>query len=125
MNPNPRELFLQVLNIIGYSDDREKFGNKFFQFCEHQAIVNLVKSLPQDKQAALEAESAKQTNPDHNNLLLKRYFTQEQIAANLQEATKETFNSYLQTITPTLNDKQKADLESYLKSLPEKQPLPT
>lgn len=122
MNQNPRELFLEVLNIIGYSDDREEFTNQFFQLCEQQAIVNLVKSLPQDKQATLQAESAKQTNPDPNNLLLKKYFTQEQIATNLEEATKVTFNSYLQTIIPTLNDKQKTELETYLKSLSEKQP---
>lgn len=114
MIQNPRELFLQVLEIIGYSDDREEFTNKFFQLCEQQAIVNLVKSLPQDKQ----------TDPDPNNLLLKKYFTQEQVATNLQEATRETFNSYLQTVIPTLNNKQKTDLETYLKSLSEKYPPP-
>lgn len=114
MIKNPRELFLQVLEIIGYSDGREEFTNKFFQLCEQQAIVNLVKSLPQDKQ----------TDPDPNNLLLKKYFTQEQVATNLQEATRETFNSYLQTVIPTLNNKQKTDLETYLKSLSEKYPPP-
>lgn len=124
MIQNPRELFLQVLEIIGYSDDREEFTNKFFQLCEQQTIVNLLKSLPQDKQDTLQAESAKQTDPDPNNLLLKKYFTQEQVATNLQEATRETFNSYLQTVIPTLNNKQKTDLETYLKSLSEKYPPP-
>lgn len=92
MNQNPRELFLQVLSIIGYSDDREEFTNKFFQLCEQQAIANLVKSLPP-----------------------------EQVAANLEEVTKEVFGNYLQAVYPTLNDKQKTDLDSYLKSLPSKQ----
>ncbi len=120
MNKTPREIFLQVLEIIGYSDNKEEFTNKFLQLCEQQTIVNLVKSLPEDKQAALHTESAKQIIPDASNSLLKKYFTLEQITANLQEATKETFNDYLQNIIPTLNDKQKNDLETCLKSLSEK-----
>lgn len=91
MNQNPKNLFLQVLNIIGYADNKEEFADKFFQLCEQQTMANLVKSLPE-----------------------------EQVAASLEETTKEVFNNYLQTVIPTLNTKQKAELESYLKSLPAK-----
>ncbi len=109
MNQNPQFILLQVLDIIGYIDNKEDFTNKFFQLCKQQAIVDLVKSLPSDKQTALESNSS----------LLKEYFSEEQMADALEKATRETFQSYLQEIIPTLNDKQKSELEIYLKSLPE------
>ena len=117
MNQNPRDIFLQVLNIIGYTNDKEEFTNKFFQLCEQQTVLSLIKSLPQDKQTSLQTELSKQTIPDPSNLLLKKYFTEEQIANALQKATEETFNSYLQTVMPTLNDKQRTELGTYLKTL--------
>ena len=124
MNQNPRDIFLQVLNIIGYTNDKEEFTNKFFQLCEQQTVVSLIKSLPQDKQTSLQTELSKQTIPDPSNTLLKKYFSEEQIVNTLQKATEETFSSYLQTVMPTLNDKQRTELETYLKNLPEKYSLP-
>lgn len=120
MLQSSKDIFLQVLNIIGYSDNKEEFASKFFQLCEQQTIINLIKSLPQDKQTALQAELSKQTNPQLNNLLLKKYFSNEQVASSLEQATKQTFENYLQTIIPTLSGEQKVKLQSYLKSSFEK-----
>ena len=115
MNTNPKQIILQVLEIIGYEDDKEKFANDFLSLCLQEALLNLTQELPQDKQDQL-AQRMSLITPDKTEALLLEYFPKEKVEEAVKEASRSTFEEYLQTITSTLNDDQGNKLEQYLSS---------
>lgn len=115
MNHDPKQIILQVLEIIGYEDDKEKFANKFLSLCLQKALVNLTQELPQDKQDQL-TQRMSLTAPDQMQNLLSQYFPKEKFETAVKEASRSTFEEYLKTIIPTLNEEQRSKLEIYLSS---------
>lgn len=115
MNTNPKQIILKVLEIIGYEDDKDKYANDFLALCLQKAFVNLVKELPQDKQDQL-TQRISLTSGEKAQALLLEYFPKEKFEVAVKEASQSTFEEYLKTIIPTLNEEQRSKLESYLSS---------
>lgn len=115
MNHDPKQIILQVLEIIGYEEDKDKYANDFLALCLQKAFVNLTQELPQDKQDQLR-QRISLTQPEKTEALLLEYFQKDKFEAAVKEASASTFEDYLKTIIPTLNDDQKNKLEAYLSS---------
>ncbi|MBI4098218.1 MAG: hypothetical protein HY426_04235 [Candidatus Levybacteria bacterium] len=115
MNSNPKQIILQVLEIIGYSDDKEKYADDFLALCFQKAFVNLTQKLPQDKQDQL-TQRMSLVSADKTEALLLEYFPKEEFENAIKEASRSTFEEYLKTIIPTLNEEQRSKLEAYLSS---------
>lgn len=129
VNQTSRDVLLQVLNIIGYSDNKEEFISKFLQLCEQQALINMINSLPEDRRSSLESALSKQNSPENITAILDKYLSKKDLAQAVQKATEDTFKSYLQSVIPTLSNSQRKDLDSLLKVthqqiLSKKQPPP-
>lgn len=107
---------VKILEIIDYPDGKEEFADKFLDLCQQQAVVDLVKSLPEDKQNQLTDQLLKDSS-DQAKSLLQQTFSSEQSKEVLKKATEEVFKAYLEKVSPSLNDQQKSKLDSYLKSL--------
>ena len=45
----PKEILEEILNIIQFKDDKEKFMDQFFKNIKLQALLDLANTLPQDK----------------------------------------------------------------------------
>jgi len=115
MNSNPKQIILQVLEIIGYEGDKSKYANDFLSLCLQKAFMSLVQELPQDKQDQL-TQRMSLTTPDKMEALLLEYFPKEKFENAVKEASRSTFEEYLQTIIPTLNEEQSNKLEQYFSS---------
>lgn len=106
-----------ILDIIGYSDDKQVFEDKFVKACQEQALLDLIDSLPADKQASLKQQLGSESDPQKIGEILKQYVLVDEYDKALRVASQTALNNYLQAITPTLSDTQSTELQSYLKSL--------
>lgn len=111
------QVIQKILDIIGYSDDKKAFENKFTEVCRKQALLDLTDSLPPDKQEGLKLELGSANDPQKIGEILKRYVSVDEYDKILKLTSQNALDSYLQTVTPTLSDTQLAELQSYLKSL--------
>lgn len=115
MNKDPKQIILQVLGIIGYEGDKDKYANDFLALCLQKALFSLMTDFPQDKQDQL-VQRLSLTLPERQEALLLEYFSAEKLQEAVKESSKSTFEEYLQTIIPTLSEDQKNKLEAYLSS---------
>ncbi len=113
MNQNPKQIILQVLDRIGFEDDKEKFANDFLLLCFQQALGNLAKELPSDKQTELTQRMSLISENQVEQLLLE-YFPKEKLEEAVKQSSGTLFEEYLQTIIPTLNPDQQEKLGSFL-----------
>lgn len=111
-NKDPKEVLREVLAIINYQDDKEKFINDFLEIAGANGLDSLIKSLPQDQQTTLQ-------NADEEGTIsiLKSNFTQEQLKQALTEALEKTTEDYIETVEPTLSEEQKQKLQELASSL--------
>lgn len=84
----PKDIIIQILDIAGYGENKEDFADQLLSLCQQQALVDLIKSLPE-----------------------------ETILQALKKATENIIKGYLQTISPHLSDTQKKDVQTYIQSL--------
>jgi len=114
----PKAILLRILDIIGYSEDKEKFATEFFQNVSLQALLDLLNTLPQDKKdqlqqkiASLGSDAAKVQGE------LKAYFTDSQLEQAIENSAQNAVTEYMKAIDPTLSDSQKQNLANYFSEI--------
>src|SRR3989344_1658092 len=114
----PKAILLRILDIIGYSEDKEKFATEFFQNVSLQALLDLFNTLPQDKKdqlqqkiASLGSDAAKVQGE------LKAYFTDSQLEQAIENSAQNAVTEYMKAIDPTLSDSQKQNLANYFSEI--------
>jgi len=117
ISQKPKDIIIQILDLVGYGENKEEFADELLSLCQQQALVDLIKSLPEEKQTLLEKTLSQQPNPQNIDQVLKDNFTEEQILESLKKATENTIQTYLLTISPHLSDLQKNNLKTYIQSL--------
>lgn len=113
----PKDIIIQILDIAGYGENKEDFADQLLSLCQQQASVDLIKSLPEERQTLLEKTLSQQPNPQIIEQVLKDNFTEDAIFQALKKATENIIKDYLQTIAPHLSDPQKKDVQTYIQSL--------
>lgn len=111
------QVIQRILDIIGYLDDKQSFQDKFTKICQKQALLDLINSLPPDKQATLKQQLGSESDLQKIGEILKQYVSADEYDKTLKLASQTALDNYLQTVIPTLSDTQSAELQSYLKSL--------
>lgn len=114
MNYNLKQSIFQILDIIGYENDRDKFANDFLALCLQQAIVNLSLSLSEEKQLDLKNKLSLLTQQEDVEHILLDFFSREEYEKEVKDTTQNMFQDYLKTIVLTLNEKQRNNLKDYL-----------
>lgn len=114
---NPKSVIVKILDLVGYGENKEGFADELLSLCQQQTLVDLVKSLPEEKQILLEKTLSSQTSPQNIEQVLKENFTEEAILQALKKATENIIKGYLQTISPHLSDTQKKNLQTYIQTL--------
>lgn len=115
MSQTPYQVILNILDTIGYEDDKEKFANDFLTLCLQKAILNLSKELSQDKQDQL-IQRISLISQDQMEQLILEYFPQEKLGEAMKVSTKSTLEEYINTVTPTLSKDQEDKLNELLSS---------
>jgi hypothetical protein len=108
---NAIDILLKILEAIDYSDNREGPTDEVLKNINLLALVNLVQSLPSEKQIEVKQQlSDNQDNPEKIAALLKEHFSQQELHQALEITIKDTITQYIQTIAPTLSMAQKGKL---------------
>ena len=120
---DPKVILLRILDIIGYSKDKEKFATEFLQNVSLQALLDLLNTLPQDKKDQLQQQIASVgNNPQTVSELLKSHFTQSQIEQGIQNASKNAVTEYMKAIDPTLSETQRTNIANFARELNQSNP---
>jgi hypothetical protein len=108
---NPQELLLKILTIIGYSDNKEEFVNQFIVNIHLQAFLDLILTLPIDRQEEIKLSLARSSQyPDRVTRILVSYFSQVQIQDAFEAASKDSIGKYIEAISDTLSNQQRQEL---------------
>lgn len=91
MDKDLKQVIVQMLTIIGYTDDKDAFATEFLGLIQQKAMVTFLQSLPKDKQE------------EYNKVA--------------GDTLKDAFAGYTKAIQPTLSEDQKQKLQQYLSSL--------
>lgn len=116
---DPKQILLETLEIIDYQKDKNAFAEEFMGVCQQEALALLLESLPENRrgQFAQDINGKEALTREKSQAIIKEYFHPEEISKALQKASKEQFQSFLETIVPTLSPEQKEKLQQYLASL--------
>lgn len=109
-----KAILLKILDVIGYSEDKDKFATEFLQNVSLQSLLDLFNTLPQDKKDQLQQKITSAGN-DAAKMQeeLKIYFTEDQLGQAIENSAKNAVTEYMKTIEPTLSDSQKQNLANY------------
>lgn len=108
---NNHNILLKILEIIGYSDNKNEFVDEFLKNIQMQSVIDLIQSLPQDQQSQIKKQlSVNPNDPNKAADVLKSYFNNEQIQEALKNASKTAMEEYIKAINPTLSSTQKNNL---------------
>lgn len=115
---DPKTILLRILDIIGYSEDKEKYATEFLQNVSLQTFLDLYNTLPQDKKDQIQQQIISAgNNPQAVRDLLKNYFTESQIEDVIQNASKNAVTEYMKAIDPTLSETQRTSIVNFAKEL--------
>lgn len=110
MNNNYKLILLNLLEAIDYADDKEAFVAEFMHLISTQALVNLLQTLPEDKQQEADKKIASADGQENFNKAVSEYFTDEQVAKAVDEASQKAILEWLRSLHNTLNDEQRKKL---------------
>lgn len=87
---DPKEIIIQILDIVGYGDGKQAFADQLLSLCEQQAIIDLNQ---------------------------RKNFSKEQYLETVRKATEKIISDYILTISPKLSDTQRHNLQTYIQSI--------
>src|ERR1035437_8903807 len=111
------DLLNQVLDNIGYTDNKQEFVNKFLGICNQDALASLIPTLPGDKRAEFVAKLNSKVSAEEIKAVVNEYFTEDQYAEALTKASEKALKAFLETITPELNSEQVEKLNTFIATL--------
>lgn len=108
--------FLNILNIIGYQGEKEKFADDFYQVIMQKVLIDKIDILSQDKQILL-LQELKQANATTFQKIFIKYFPKKEFAEEVKKQTAVAMQIYFKEVIPTLSTDQKTKLKNYLSSM--------
>lgn len=117
MNKDPKEILIQILNIVGYKEDKNVFAERFIVLCQQQAFVEFIESLPRSLQEDLKAKIINEKDKVKIKQAMENYVETKEFLDKLELVTARNFKEYIEAIIPTLTSEQKNNLQKFLSSL--------
>jgi hypothetical protein len=115
---NPKEILLKILEIIGYTDDRNLFTEEYIKIIQLQGIADLIQSLEDEQQTQIKKQlSVHAKNFDKIQEILQAYFSSRQLKEALENASKTTMENYIRSIDTSLSQEQRKNLISLFRQI--------
>ena len=109
----PKDILLQILDAIDFAEDKDAFIKQFMFLVYGNAINEMIHSYPKEKQKEIESRLEEiRDHPEKLSKTLKEYFSEEYINNTLQDISENLIFEYLQTISPSLSEKQRERLSA-------------
>lgn len=104
----------EILNIIGYSEDKETFINNFVEISLNMVLNNLILTISEEKQIEFR-QRISLVDQGNQIKIFNEYFTQEKVEVEIQKVFSANLADYLKEILPLLSVEQKDEVGEYLK----------
>ncbi len=112
---NPQDVLIKILTTIDYTDNKEEFVNQFIINIHLQAFLDLISTLPIDRQEEFKLTLARNSKyADKIKRILSTYFSQAQIQESFEVASKDSIEKYIKAINDTLSNHQRQELAKLL-----------
>lgn len=111
---NPKNTIIDVLEIISYQHDKEKFSDDFIELCMKQSFLELIGEIPKEKVEMLKIQMKSINDLDQYITLLKKYINPPLLKRKIEYTSAKLFQEYIDEIFPTLDENTKEKLMVYL-----------
>lgn len=115
MQRTPKGILWEVLEIIGYQDDKDAFADEFIQNCEKQAFIDVIATFTPQRQE--EIKQKLNAAIDAEQIGVRAYISPEAYHHALQQASKNALTGLIETVLPSLSHEQAIKLQTYLQSI--------
>ncbi len=102
-----KDIILKILEATDYADDKTAFVNDFMRVISSQALIDLVQSLPADKQKEADKKIAASDSQASFAKTVSSYFSDEQVETAVDDASRRAITEWLKALNTTLNDEQR------------------
>jgi hypothetical protein len=109
-----REILQKLLTAVDFGENKDSFISTFLDNVQLQVAVDLLSSLPMEKQLSLKDEFAQATTPEKFGQLLKKHFSEEQIQQAFGLAFRNHLTEWYTIIQPQLSPEQHQKLQQVL-----------
>lgn len=116
MQQDPRTILLKVFTLVNFEDDKEAYADRFIKNCEQQALVDVISTLPKEKQVELTQKMVWTQDPKRQKAIVTEYIPQQAYIEALKKAAEKAFRELIEAVKPTLSNEQVDKLNSYLKT---------
>lgn len=109
-----KDFIKQTLQLINYPQNHDQFVNTFFETAQQEAFLQLLGTLPQDKQDELTKRLQFPPVGDTPEKAIQAYFTPLDCSIALQEAILEDYKKFVQQTMSTLPPEKQKQLQDFL-----------
>jgi Mg/Co/Ni transporter MgtE len=117
MNTTYQSFLTKLLEAIDFKNDKEQFVGEFIKDTQLETLLELIETLPADKQTAIKEQLSKATKPEEITQLMNDNFTQEQLQESFTKNANEAIKGLLETLKDTFTDEQRQKVVQLLQSL--------
>lgn len=110
MQRNLKDIFLEILNIINYSKDKDKFFKEFEELNHTEAMLNILERLPLETQERIKAIKDQQEVIE----AIQKHVTREEYVPELIKVSNQALGQFLKDIEHTLSVDQKQKIAKLL-----------
>lgn len=107
MKKNFPDVLLEILNIIQYPNDKEKYVIEFEELNRTEALANLLEDLPLEIQ-----EKIKETNEYEKGIEIKKYLQDEVYFAEVTAVSEEALARLIESLLPNLTSEQQENIRT-------------
>lgn len=117
MQPNLKDIVMQIFTLIFFEEDKEAYANEFVEYCRKQAMVSTLEALPEDQKEALRQKIAGGITKEESERILIEYLGSEKYLEELKKTVQTTLGELMDTLAPKMSDEQKRQIQAYFVSL--------
>jgi hypothetical protein len=107
MQKNFHEVLLEILTLISYPNDKEKFVKEFEELNHMETVANLLEKLPQELQEKVQKNKVTQEE-------IRQHIPDEDYLAELTNVSGKALIKYVEVIMPQLSVEQREKVQQVL-----------
>jgi hypothetical protein len=100
MQPWIKESLLEILHLINYSQNKEKFILEFEAMSHVEAMTAMIQKLPKDLQKRI-------ASLDKNSEEIKQYISSDEYLVEVDRISRQELQSFVKVVSPVLSVSQK------------------
>ena len=103
----------EILEIINYQQDRQKFAEEFADSCAQLALIEALEGKPEEFKTVVNDQLSQAKTPEDVAGVIKENFDQEEFTKILFKISFEQIENFVNKIGPSLSQETRNNLADY------------